>query len=196
VATIVTAVQLYVYWTITAPDPGRDETEHPITPRAVARYCLVVSAIVGLVANMLNSNKLGGIMFSADVQSPAVAVARWTLAIGALAASLIGIGALFIYAISLARRVPDDVLARRTRIVMWGYLVTTGLIGSLDLIANAVVPVSPMPQQTEAIFGILIAIVALSGMVFWIWSIVLIYQYRNRLTRAAARARETWASAT
>jgi hypothetical protein len=188
---IFVAIQLLVYWKITAPDPGRDETAHPITARAVARFALIVASVLGFVVGLVDANKLGVAIISSS--SPVVVGVRWALAVPAVVVGLIGMGALFVYAISLARRFPDDVLAARTRIVMWGFLVTAGLMQSTELMADALIPGSANPTQTEAIFGVIIAVLAIPGLVFWIWGIVLLYKYRNRLMRAARRARETWA---
>ena len=61
--------------------------------------------------------------------------------------------------------------------------------GNFENWAGTITDIGPMYPfvGTEMIWFI-------AGLVFWIWGIVLLHQYRNRLIACATQARETWAA--
>ena len=109
----------------------------------------------------------------------------------ALAINLVGSVALFVYARSIALRVPDGRLASRTRLVMWGLLVPSALVQGLRrTFAVMYVGAAQPPPNVEMISLLL----SLPVLVFGIWAIVLLFQYRRRLIAAAGQATATWAA--
>jgi hypothetical protein len=187
-----TVIQLLAYWKITTPDPGRDESDRPITLRFLARYALIGSTILGIVSSLTDPQNLN-VFGSGAAGFPGAAVVIWLIGLLAVAIGLAGMFALFIYAISLALRIPDDALARATRVVMWGYLVTTGLMQLAELARKALAFAGFSSQILDGVLAIFVVILLIPGLVFWIWGIVLLYKYRNRLMRTAQQSRETWA---
>ncbi len=157
------AVGLYGYWLVTTPEPT--EREHPRPLRQWARWLAVVGSLLG--AGML---MLLAIMF--DQFDPMIYAAMSVLMLPLSIASTVTI---MLWARTLALRVPDDKLADHTRVVMWGVV-----IHEVVDIFNEFVPVA----------GCLSAVL---GLVFGIWAIVLMVQYRNRLAAAASAAERTWA---
>ena len=115
------------------------------------------------------------------------------LGLSTAVAGVVGAAALFIYAKSLAARIPDGKLERSTNTVMWGYLIAVGLIRLLEHGQAVAVACKLNAQTVQMVAGCSMMIVAIPGLAFWIWSIVLIFKYRNRLMETAQRARETWA---
>lgn len=99
------------YWKVTSPDPASPETEDRWTSRQIARFGVVFRFVgtptVGLVGNLL-----AGIPASAVV----LGICSWII-------STIGQFAFMTYARRIALRVPDEKLARHTRIVMWGLVI-------------------------------------------------------------------------
>jgi len=187
-----TVIQLLAYWKVTTPDPGRDESERPITLRFIARYALIGSTILGIAYSMTDPQNLS-VFGTGAAAFPGAAVVIWLVGLLAAAIGLIGMFALFVYAISLALRFPDDALARATRVVMWGYLITTGPMQLADLARKAIAPTGVNPQILDGLLAIFVVILLIPGLVFWIWGVVLLYKYRNRLMRTAQQSRETWA---
>jgi hypothetical protein len=59
VVLFVTALQIWAYWMITTPDPGRDESSRPITVRAIARYGLILSTVFGFAGTLVDPQVRG-----------------------------------------------------------------------------------------------------------------------------------------
>ncbi len=185
-------IELIAYWKITEPDPGRCEREKPICARSLSRYCLVFSACASLAVGLITLSQFLPVPAGA---TPAVTGGLVLMLLRAvvMVAGITGTAALFVYAMSIAERMPDAKLRKNTRTVMWGYLVCTGLLQVVGVVQSSF-GISGAPTQPVGLAlgcGSIVAFVP--GMVFWIWSMVLIFQYRNRLVVAARLARETWA---
>ncbi|MHC5027496.1 MAG: hypothetical protein ACYTGR_12150 [Planctomycetota bacterium] len=194
VSACLTVVRLFAYWQITTPDPGAVATAGPgtaATMRVVARWGLIGSSGVETVLMMF-----GGVNLGAPVQAMTPSVAIITVAwLLASLASVIATYALFRYAASLADRLPDDKLRRSTVIAMWGYVVTTGTIVLLGAIAPFLFIGNATPGAGVLVLGLAFMVLIIPGVVFWIWSVVLAFKYRHRMSAAATRARDTWARA-
>ncbi len=125
-----TVVAMVGYWMVTTPDPGRVAAEPSHSSRRLVR----ITQVIGL---LLAPTSLGlGIIPS---------LLQILLAIGSSAAWIVGIFAIFMYARHLALRIPDDTLARNTRIVMWGVVVVVALF-----VATTVAGLSIMVMSTAA----------------------------------------------
>lgn len=103
------ALTTYGVFLLTSPEPNIAILEDPVTLRRVFRWF----ALIGLGISVLNlAGQLSG----------------WHLVLMVFggAGSIVGVVMLFcefVYLRRFARRVPDEVLARRTSTVMWGYVI-------------------------------------------------------------------------
>ncbi len=114
------------YWRVTTPDPGRVEEESSRSARKLVR----VAQVAGIA--LLPSNVAAGFI-PASLQV--------LLMIGSAVVGIAGVFAIFVYARQLASRIPDDKLARNTRIVMWGSVVVVAMfavtmIGGIGMLAT------------------------------------------------------------
>lgn len=183
-------IMLAAVWWITTPEP-REFGRAGATPRTLARYGYAGSALFTLIA-----------MVAAFGGTAAAAIAN----IPASLCGLVGLFALLTYARGLALRIPDDTLARHTRIVMWGLGIALGL-GLLVLIVAVATgspgsmpgPASPGGATSATGAAAPIAVIGcfmvVALLVFGIWAIVLAFQYSSRFSRAAEMSYQNDASA-
>lgn len=175
VAVVPQILHLIGYLKLTAPDPSKIESE--ITARQVVRYMAIASFVLSL-AN-LSAAQMGQIM-------------------AVLACTVVGslVGLVFMFALGrhmsqLAFRIPDPTLARRTRIVVWGFLICM----CMALVSAILVILSGGASAVGAMIGGGVALVAGVGMlVLAILSLILIIRYQSAFKRAAQMALLTWAS--
>lgn len=179
------AVGLVGYWRVTEPDPRRLNPQN-LSARGIARNCAVIAFALGILQTALRQDlpTLFGIL--------------------AVVSGLVGVVfafAMFIYARSLALRIPDKKLASRTRFIMWGYVVATGLI-ILTVVVGIATAVSTQPGATVAsnvnrsAFSLFAGLGCFAGaliLLFGLLTLSLILRYRRALKTAAREARETWA---
>ncbi len=162
-------------WLITSPEPGvMEQTE--LTLRLLLRWTAAISIVVSLVS-------IGLTMTDTDMTGPIDLVSSLV--------GLVSYFALFVFARRLALRVPDYELAKQTRIVMWGIVVSLGgiiLFGLLLLILGA----TGSGPGIVAV-GIPMCVLGVSYLVFAIWSLVLLFRYSRLATLAARLAERTWA---
>lgn len=173
-------VALVGYWLVTTPEPWIT-AEAAFSVRHLARWGVVAGFLGGLVPDW--TTVATGPAFSV------VAILSLILSLG----GFVGFIALFVHARRIARRVPDARLASHTSVVMWGIVSGLGLM--LLTALGAILAAAGGAAGAVAIFGIFGVFGCVAGLallVFSIWSIVLLFQYRAALTQAAARARETW----
>ena len=112
-------VVLVGYWKVTMPDPGRVGNEASLTARKLVRATQVIGLIAAPAPILLRSS-IGALSAVLDL--------------GILAVGAVGVLAIFVYARQLALRIPDDSLARQTRIVMWG----AGIVAAVFVIPMVV----------------------------------------------------------
>ena len=171
---------LYGYWLVTTPDP-RHPSEGSFNARMFVRYCMTAGFIFSLPASL---NKVLPMMVAAGF-----GIVHTIL-------GLIGFFVLFVYAMQLARRIPDSALEKSTRVCMWGIVVSYGMMTVGGLIMSLVL----LLQQGSGASGGVVAggtgFLMCGGvvlMVFGIWSLVLLLRYRKALNTAAQLARASWA---
>ena len=114
------AVALIGYWKVTTPDPAKLEPEDGLSARKIVRASQIANYALAPIVQVL------------------LPIAFWTSQGLNLLSTLIGLAgmfAIFIYARSLAIRVPDEQLARHCRIVMWGLAVMMSLSFVVAVIA-------------------------------------------------------------
>jgi hypothetical protein len=186
----VSALNICGYWLATSRDPGRDESERPFTARAIARWGIVASSALALLEIPFN-NMLVNVLPLPGVDPDLRVIMDAT--IGGLSQSfgVVGMVALILYAAQLAKRLPDDRLARSCRTVAIGYAISGSvlLIGTVLAGLGQSSPTGPL----TIVGGILSLVGGLPGLVFGIWAIVLLFRFRSRLRIAAQEARATWA---
>lgn len=171
---LVGAVMAVGVWLATEREPAAADIERMFSSRRALRV-LVVGAIVLQAA--------GGML---------VTVSRTGALATKLAAAVIIIGGLyaaFRYAVQLARRIPDPLLAAQTRGVMWGLIISYGLF---LMIAALALSNRPMPPALALVFG-LSCTVFIGCIIFTLWTLALITRYALRLGEAAVESELSWA---
>jgi len=166
---------LAAMWLITEPEPRAWRAEENLTLRKSLR----ILSIVNLVASIFTvSGEMASNSFITIVGS---------------ALAIIGLAAFWLLYLHLSRlslRLPDEQLARQFRIVMWGYTISAGVMLLGGLLALLVVGRTASPTAGFGIAIFLIFCPAAIGLIsFSIWSLVLLFRIRSRLSTAAILAR-------
>lgn len=154
------------YWLLTAPEPriaGRSDDRARLT----ARICAVIK--ITLVVLGLPPDQSRNLAMGLGVLSGLVTIVQ--------------LFAVFIYLRRLAVRIPDLRLARSTVIVMWGFAGTASVMFVMTVLTMLI----SIPFGSALFIGLLGGVV-----VFAIWNVVLLLQYRRALRKAAARSRQNW----
>lgn len=169
------AVGLVGYWMFTTPDPGSVEPEKPTSLRRVIRGTVVFGYVASPIAQAL--------VVSLPIIS--IGISTFSALVG-----IVGMFAIFLYAISLADRIPDVLLARSCRTVMWGIaVVMVGVV--VTGIITAISPGGPAATGVAMFAG---CFVGIGSLVFGIWAIILVIRFRRAMVKAAQTARVTWAT--
>lgn len=182
---------LWATFLITTQEPSTSLTEDPLTLRKVVRTCAVF-AFIGGVAGQTSQHWL---------------VQLLALLLGA-AGIVVLIGEL-VYLRRFALRVPNLALAKSTRTVMWGMFIM--MVGAfvVGLVAAVLTPAllptpgtapappaAPMPAPfgggaSGIGFAFLACFIGILGLVFGIWYLVLLVQYKNLFSEAIQLAEQT-----
>jgi len=196
---IATIVQLVGYWKVTTPDPGSVEEEGGWDPRKLARstfFIFLGLTFIGYV--ILELIPILGllIVFAADVVYVVFIISALT------------------YAQQLALRIPDERLAAQCNTVKWGlgiFAMLSALTTPLEYLAAwnvgggaatppaggppAVAPTGGMASGSLTMLLVgLGGLLGIIGLVFGVWSLILILRFRRAMNDAAALARATWAA--
>ena len=181
-------VSLIGYWKLTTPDPVSIDAERSITARSMVRIAWGTSTAMSVfVATAVQAGWIGGLGLAM------IAVGSVQHVIG-----LIGTFAVFVYARRLALRIPDERLARSTRIVMWG-LVGVMLVGRVaGLISPMWMIGASAPQQGLVALnapgsGVMGAVCAAALGCLAIWTLILVVRYRRAMADARKQAMQSWA---
>lgn len=125
------ALATYGVFLLTSPEPNIAILEDPVNLRRVFRWV----ALIGLGISVLNlAGQLSG----------------WHLVLMVFggAGSIVGVVMLFcefVYLRRFARRVPDEVLARRTSTVMWGYVIVMAVGAVMGAVMVAMILTGALP---------------------------------------------------
>lgn len=173
------SVGLWAAFLITTQEPRVSLAEDPVSLRRVVRGC----AILGLVGEILQHTG------AVSAHGSALIVVGVTLGGLTIIVSYFGE---FIYLRRFARRIPNDGLARSTTFVMWGTLAAMASAG-FCLLAVAIVSGASGGGAGEAL-GLMGAGVfgcggAVALLVFGVWYIRLLLQYREAFAAAARQSR-------
>lgn len=165
-------------WFITAPEPSVNE-ESGVALRGLLRWTAVISIIINCISVCMK------------MTSPMMAV---PIDLVGMVVGVVGYFALFVFARRLALRVPNYDLAKQTRTVMWGTVISLSgmvLFGILAVILGAA-----GVGAGAAVAAIPICGLGIAYLVFAIWALVLLISYRRASLAAALDAELTWASGT
>jgi hypothetical protein len=172
---------LWAAFLITAQEPRVSLEEDPVTLRRVIRVC----AAIGFLGNLLTE-------FHKNIGFSGVPTAL-VVATGSLFV-LVGIVAYFgefIYYRRFARRIPNVKLARDTTTVMWGFVIcAVALVLGGGLVAIVAVG-GTAGRGVAAGGGVCLCGAGVAMLVFAVWYITLLVQYRNVFAEAAARKSDT-----
>jgi hypothetical protein len=185
-------------WWLTAPDPARAERERPLSARRLTRWCIAaqIAAVPLQVASPTGSVGIPG--SGAPPGGAFIALAVVGSALGIVV--LVGYAAGFVYLGRLALRIPQPPLARQTRIVRWGYLISqslAALIAVLFLFVFVRMFGAGSPGGTgQTAVAVALAIggcaITIGSLVFGIWALVLLFKYAAAFREAASTAQESW----
>lgn len=177
-------ISLVGYWKVTTRDPAQPDATG-LDLRQLVRITQVGSVGLGLMLQVLRE------------KSSVLAVSA--VAVGGLC-GLVGNFAVFLYARRIARRIPDDELARRTTFVMWGWCSVLALGFAFGVLAAILVSATPRTAgggpagPVMVLLGGMGCFVGLGSLVFGLWSLRLIQRYRTAMRDAADMAAATWAA--
>jgi hypothetical protein len=151
------------------------EQEKPTSVRRLVRG----TAVFGYVASPIAQALL--------VTAPLIAAG---ISVVSALVGIVGIFAIFMYAIALADRIPDVLLARSCRTVMWG--IAAVMVGSIvTVVLASISPGGPAPTGFVMFTG---CFVGVGSLVFGIWAVILVIRFRKAMIKAARTARVTWAA--
>lgn len=176
----------YVY--VTTAEPGSISNGTLWSARHLARIGLISSAVIGLVAVIIDQDTYTPFEMASS-ENGWIHGVMWGLSLLSTLAGFIGLFALFIYGRSLALRFPADRLAKITRLVMWGYMIPS-MAASLGSIAfSAWLDANTFNTSPDFFFTVMMVFQVVYGvpfLVFGIWGIVLLFIFRHRLKRVLA----------
>ena len=118
--------------------------------------------------------------------------------IAATLVGLVGEFAKFIYYERLARRIPDEMLAKRARFLKWALTITLGIfgiIGGIMVLARGLAPGSAAALPAVGALGCLVFPALIALVVFSIMTVTLLVRLRRAISEQARVARSTWAAA-
>ncbi|MEM6552055.1 MAG: hypothetical protein AAF750_08000 [Planctomycetota bacterium] len=171
-------------WRLTAPEPGGFEGEDR-RARVMTRRSAVVALVIDTVVFVW---LIATGAYSGSGSTVGVAPIALAEVVSGIAGLVVFFG-LFVYARWLAFRLPDRRLAGSTRVVMWGIVVSFGLL----LMTVVMVALTGMGGGAPAQGSLMLAGLggcagAIAIVVFSIWSLVLVVKYRRRFLAAAMQA--------
>ena len=178
-------ITIVAYWKLTAPDPSRSGMDEGFDVRQLVRVTVIAGFVLALLQQIIG--ELG----------------RIPLTIVSIASGIVGIitfFAIFIYVRRLALRIPDEQLAARTRLVMWGIVVLSGLASIFGLarvfLAAGAANTPPGGGAGTAIAGVgfITCFVGIGFVVFAVMALFLVFRYKKAFKQAAEFASQTWAS--
>jgi hypothetical protein len=172
-------LDLLAAFLITVQEPKIALREDTVTWRRAIRTCAIASFF-----------GQGLIQFEAFLGT------TWLIVIGgllSLPAVVVYFGK-FVYLRRFALRIPDPKLARSTRMVMWGFVLTVVAAGILGFVAAFLGAASAGGTAGSAppvapVAGVL-CVAGISGLVFSLWYLVLLVNYRNAFRDARSYARQ------
>ena len=181
----VTTLLVYTFWMLTTPEPIKDQPHLRWSTRRIARVLILSSLIFNLLPGVVRQF----IYFSTwwIIGDAGLDTLRWTSSLLSNACGLLGCIGLFFYAASIARRIPNNRLARRTDLVRWGFGSALVLGFTLQLFPAVVSSLELYDwrnfQLLDFSYDVLVVIAVVSIVLFGVWALILLLQYREHLLR-------------
>ena len=186
VALTIMSVVGYVY--VTTAEPGSISSGTLWSARRVARLGLISSAVIGLVAVIIDQDTYTPFAMASS-ENGWIHSVMWGLSLLSTLAGIIGLFASFIYGRSLALRFPADRLAKITRLVMWGYMIPSMAASLGAIVFAAWLDGNTFNTSSDLFFTVMMVFQVVCGvpvLLFSIWGIVLLFIFRHRLKRVLA----------
>lgn len=170
-------------WMMTERDPSGIGEDKDVNARKIVRFTLVLGLLstpLALAEDAIEDPNLGlAIALAAGVFSLIALVGEWYK---------------FVFYEQLARRIPDEIVARRARLVRWGYVICmgAGLVGGVIVAATG--GLAPGPGGPAGVIAFLpcIAILGIGFIIFGIITILLVLRLRRLLIEQARAAAVNW----
>ena len=181
----VTALLIYSFWMLTLPEPGRNQWHIRWSTRRIARTLILSSLIFNALPSVVNRF----IYFSTwwIIGDAGLDTLRWTSSLLSSACGLLGCIGLLFYAASMAPRIPNDQLARRTDLVRWGLGSALVLAFILQLLVAVAASLDLYDWRSfrllDVTYDTLVVIMLVLTVLFGVWALILILQYRDHLLR-------------
>jgi hypothetical protein len=176
-------------WLLTEPDPGTHEPSQTVTARRIVRIALLLEVAHNLLSIGLDD----------DVQPKLRRLLGLAMILLAIA-GVIGVFAQLYYLEMLARRIPDEALAKRANQVRWGFGISYGFImvfaSVSELIAVTGGGAGGGPGTLFTMFLCFGGFAGIAALVYAIIYLVLLFRFNRALKAQSHWARETWAAAT
>jgi hypothetical protein len=188
IAVAASAIGFIGAWLLTTPDPGTEEPAQMVTARKIVRFALVFA----MAANLLS-------IFAVGEHPHPLIIAIF--GIGLVIAALIGVVgeiARLYYLEKIALRIPDVELAKRAKLVRWGYGISlgiSGIFGAAITLMTMTLKQSPGIGPVMIVGACITGLGALGALAFMIVYIIMLFQFRKALKAQSQFARETWAMA-
>ncbi len=186
----VTALLVYAFWMLTLPEPGRDKRHVRWSTRAIARTLILSSLIFNALPGVVNQF----IYFFAwwIIGDAGLDTLRWTSSLLSSVCGLLGCIGLLFYAASIARRIPNDRLTRKTDLVRWGLGSALVLAFILRLLVAVAASLDLYDWRNFRLldfsYDALVVITLVLTVLFGVWALIVILQYREHLLRVARLA--------
>jgi hypothetical protein len=193
-------VYLYGVWLLTEPDPsGLGENKY-----GRSRQIIRISLATGLLSQFVQ------FLTITAAPEPSLRVALTVVQVAAGLVSAVGHFAMLRYLERLARRIPDEALARSARVLFWGYGSATAgaiLLGGAVAITFTLSGFTPGARPaggaapgagTMGMFGAFAVLgcgIGIAALVFGIMLLVLLVRLSKAFETQAAYARGIWSGA-
>jgi hypothetical protein len=174
-------------WQLTEPDPsGLGEDSY-----GTARKLIRITLIIGLVNQVLSTA-----MLLAGPLAPALRLALQSIAFVAALVGVAGTFAELAYLRKLAVRIPDDSLAERARVLMWGLGVTYGVLAvvGFSMVLIAAGRGASALRGSVAALGCFGGIMGLAMIVFGVMYLFMLIRFRKQFAVQADLASAAWSA--
>ncbi|MBN2562185.1 MAG: hypothetical protein JXQ75_14775 [Phycisphaerae bacterium] len=164
---------------VTTVEPSVAFTESLVTLRRAVRGCAIVS-FAGATIESFGAHLLGPTQ---------VAVSSAVLGLAGVVAQF----GMFIYLRRFAMRIPNPKLAKSTTKVMWGLGIAVGIMSICTIVQALIRAFSGAPWATQLpfiVFRIAASVATIPLLVFGIWYVIILFNYRDAFRKAATQARQ------
>jgi len=182
-----TILSIVGLWMLTEPDPSGLGEERYGTARRLIRVSVIIGSINALVTTVIQI---------AGPVAPSVGIILYSIVGIAAIFEIVATFAQLDYLRKLALRIPDQSLAERSRMLMWGFGISYGLLILSGAAAGLIAIVFRGGANSGGflVVGCFIGLVAIAALVFSIIYIIMLFRFRRQFADKALIARQIWAS--